>query len=55
MTKLTLTGNTYGIKEALKGLGFRWTPAIKGWIGIFSDEEANNALERLLSAGYTFK
>ena len=27
----------------------------KQFTGLFSDEEANNALTRLLSAGYTFK
>ena len=27
----------------------------KQFTALFSDEEANNALERLLSAGYTFK
>ena len=51
MTKLTLTGNTYGIREALKGLGVRWTPAIKGWIGIFSDEEAEELSTRWHSEG----
>lgn len=51
MTKLTLTGNTYGIRETLKGLGFRWTPAIKGWIGIFSDEQAEELSTRWHSEG----
>lgn len=51
MMRLTLTGNTYGIREALKGLGFRWTPAIKGWIGIFSDDEAEELSTRWHSEG----
>ena len=36
---LTLTGKTYGIKETLKGLGFRWNPEMKGWKAIFNTKE----------------
>lgn len=51
MTKLILSGNTYGIKETLKGLGFRWNPGLKIWIGTFEDDEANELAQRWYSEG----
>jgi len=51
MTKLTLTGNTYGIKETLKGLGFRWNPKTKGWTGIFNNDDADELAHRWHSEG----
>lgn len=52
MTKLTLTGNTYGIKEAIKALGFRWNPAIKAWVKVFDTvAEADEIAGRWASEG----
>lgn len=49
---LTLTGNTYGIKETLKGLGFRWNPDMKGWKAMFnSKDEAEEIASRWASEG----
>ena len=49
---LTLTGKTYGIKEVLKGLGFRWNPDMKAWKAIFnSKEEAEEIASRWASEG----
>ena len=43
MIKVTLTGNTYGIKDTLKGLGFRWNG--KEWSRNFKDSEESDANE----------
>lgn len=52
MTKLTLTGNTYGIKEAIKALGFRWNPEAKAWSKTFEDKaEAEEIASRWTSEG----
>ena len=49
---LTLTGKTYGIKETLKGLGFRWNPDMKGWRAIFDNKsEAEEIASRWISEG----
>lgn len=51
MTRLSLTGNTYGIRETLKSLGFRWDPNKKAWVGTFETEEANELAHRWHSEG----
>lgn len=52
MTRLTLTGNTYGIKEVIKALGFRWNPAIKAWVKVFDTvAEADEIAGRWASEG----
>lgn len=43
MITVRLTGNTYGIKETLKGLGFRWDR--NGWVKNFKDSEETKANE----------
>jgi len=43
MIELKLTGNTFGIKETLKGLGFKWNG--KAWIKNFKDYEETKANE----------
>lgn len=43
MIELKLTGNTFGIKETLKSLGFRWNG--KNWIKNFKDSEEAKANE----------
>lgn len=49
---LTLTGNTYGIKETLKGLKFRWNAIAKAWQASFdSKEEAEEIASRWTSEG----
>lgn len=49
---LTLTGNTYGIKETLKGLKFRWNAIAKAWQASFdSKEEAEDIASRWVSEG----
>lgn len=37
MIEVKLKGNTFGIKETLKGLGFRWNG--KEWTRTFEDSE----------------
>ena len=27
----TITGNTFTVKDKLKGDGWKWVPAVKGW------------------------
>lgn len=43
MIKVSLKGNTYGIKETLKGLGFKWNG--KEWTKNFKDNEETTANE----------
>ena len=43
MIQVTLNGNTYGIKETLKSLGFKWNG--KTWIRNFNDSEESKANE----------
>lgn len=31
MATVTITGNTYAVKDAIKALGGRWNQAAKGW------------------------
>ena len=45
------TGNTYGIKETLKSLGFKWDPIRKAWIGSVCDNEAEHLMHRWYSEG----
>lgn len=44
MKKLTLSGNTFSIKEELKAEGFRWNPTNKTWSKNFEDETRANEL-----------
>lgn len=37
---LTLSGNTFGIKEELKAAGFRWNAMVKAWAKSFDDKQA---------------
>ena len=39
MIRLQLTGNTYGIRNELKAMRFRWNPNSKTWVKIFDDAE----------------
>lgn len=49
---LTLTGNTYGIKETLKGLKFRWDSFSKAWkTTLETKEEAEELAHRWVSEG----
>jgi len=51
-TKVTLKGNTFGIKEVLKGLKFRWDPKAKAWYGFFDDrQEAAEIASRWIKEG----
>ncbi len=45
MIRVTLTGKTYGIKETLKDLNFRYYGKIKAWIRDFKDTEETKANE----------
>ena len=45
MIEVKLKGNTFGIKETLKGLGFRWNQTEKAWTRTFKDSEKNEADE----------
>lgn len=45
MIQVTLKGNTYGIKEVLKGLGFRWYGKANCWMKNFEDDEEEKANE----------
>ena len=36
---LTLSGNTFGIKEELKAAGFRWNAIVKAWAKSFDDKQ----------------
>lgn len=38
MTTVTITGNTYPVRDKIKALGGRWNPTAKGW-----DVPANQA------------
>lgn len=52
MIEVKMTGRTYGIKNTLKGLGFRWNG--KNWIKDFKDSEeaeANEIARRWYSEG----
>ena len=50
MIEVKLTGNTYGIKETLKGLGFKWNG--KEWIKEVKDQtEAEELANRWISEG----
>jgi len=46
MTPLTtlITGNTFPVKDALKELGGRWNPALKGWMVPTANASAATAL-----------
>jgi len=49
---LTLTGNTYGIKETLKGLKFRWDSFSKAWKATLeTKEEAEELAHRWVKEG----
>ena len=49
MITLTLTGNTFSIKEELKASGFRWNPNAKVWYKSFDDSELDR-VDRLSRA-----
>ena len=49
---LTLTGRTYGIKDTLKGLGFRWDSINKAWKALFdTKEQAEEIANRWIAEG----
>lgn len=49
---LTLTGRTYGIKDTLKGLGFRWDSINKAWKALFdTKEQAEEIAQRWIAEG----
>lgn len=49
---LTLSGNTYGIKETLKGLKFRWDSFSKAWKATLeTKEEAEELAQRWVKEG----
>ena len=45
MIQVTLRGNTYGIKDTLKKLGFRWYYDHNCWMRNFDDSEEDQANE----------
>ena len=45
MIEVILRGNTYGIKNTLKGLGFRWIGRHNCWMKNFDDNEEKEANE----------
>jgi hypothetical protein len=45
MIEVKLKGNTFGIKETLKGLGFKWNSKEKCWARTFKDSEETIADE----------
>jgi hypothetical protein len=52
MTRLTLTGKTFGIKDIIKGLGFRWNPEQKAWSKTFDNTaEAEEIARRWADEG----
>ena len=54
MITLALRGNTYGIKEVLKNLGFRWDKKEKAWIQDFENSKeqyVNELSTRWISEG----
>ena len=56
MTTLTLKGNTFGIKETLKALGFRWDAINKAWKANFdTPEQAQEIAGRWANEGVTAK
>ena len=44
MTRLTLTGKTFGIKDELKAQGFKWNSYTKVWYKDFDDADRAQAL-----------
>lgn len=46
MVELKLTGNTYGIKNVIKGLEFRWNPNEKAWIRRFENRSDAEEIAR---------
>ena len=44
MAYLTITGNTFPVKDAIKALGGRWNPTAKGWDVPFANAKAAQAL-----------
>jgi len=54
MIRLTITGNTFNIKEQLKADGFRWNPNNKSWGKVFDTQDAaDDATKRHTHAGVT--
>ena len=54
MIRLTITGNTYHIKEQLKADGFRWNANNKSWGKLFNtQEDADYAAKRHTHADVT--
>lgn len=52
MIEVEMSGQTYGIRKTLRGLGFRWNG--KHWIRSFKDSEereANEIAKRWFSEG----
>lgn len=45
---VTITGNTYPVKDKLKALGAKWNPEAKGWD--ISDDLADKAREIVANA-----
>ena len=45
MIQVILRGNTYGIKDTLKSLGFRYSKGHNCWFRNFDDSEENEANE----------
>ena len=45
MIQVILRGNTYGIKDTLKDLGFRWSKGHNCWFRNFDDHEEKEANE----------
>lgn len=45
MIEVILRGNTYGIKDTLKRLGFKWIGAHNCWMKNFKDNEEREANE----------
>lgn len=54
MITVILNGNTFGIKETLKGLGFKWNSKTKEWTKTYGDSEetiANEVAQRWTNEG----
>lgn len=45
MIEVILRGNTYGIKDTLKRLGFRWIGRHNCWMKNFGEDEEKEASE----------
>lgn len=45
MIQVTLKGNTYPIKETLKGLGFKWNQKERAWTQDLNNSEEDFAIE----------